>query len=122
MSSALRTRSAFAPPPMSRKHGGLTTVLLDEVERVHRQSGTVADAADVAVEMHVRQSAPPRLDLEWIVAGPTVVAGLVLGELLGDVGMPVVRVLIDLELAVGGDERTVRGEHQWIDLAGERIE
>ena len=99
---ALRARAATDIEEV----GGFAAVLLDKIERVHGQTGAVADASDVAVEVHVREPAPARLDLEGIVAGATVVAGLVASELLGDVRVAVVGVLVDLELAVRGDERS----------------
>ncbi len=102
--------------------GGLAALLLDQVERVHHQAGAVADDADVAVEVDVGEPAPLRLHLEGVVAGATVVAGGVRGQLLGERAVAVVGVLVDLELAVGGDELTVRGEHQRVDLARHRVE
>ena len=55
---AAATRSARAPPPMSRKLAGLATRSLDEVHRRHREPGAVDHAADRAVELDERE---PRL-------------------------------------------------------------
>jgi hypothetical protein len=56
--NAVFTCSFEAPPPTSRKFAGLAAVVLDDVHRGHGEAGAVHQAADVAVERHVRQARP----------------------------------------------------------------
>src|SRR6202049_871067 len=115
---ALRVRT----PTDVEKVSGLAAVLLDEVERVHRQTCAVTDAADVAIEVHVGEAALACLDLERVIPGATVAAGLVASALVGAVSVPVARVLLNLELAVGGNQHTAGRQHQRVNLAGQRVE
>ena len=56
-STAAAIVSAFAPPPASRKFAGEPPACVDDVERAHDEARAVAEDADVAVELDVRQAA-----------------------------------------------------------------
>ena len=83
---AAATRSALAPPPMSRKFARLAAGPVHEVHRRHREPRAVDHAADVAVELDERE---------------VVAAGLDVGRVLG------VEVAQLLELRVAGERRVV---------------
>ena len=89
------TFSLSAPPPASRKFAGRAAAELDHVERRHRQAGAVHHAADVPVEPHVGE-----VDLLGLALARVLLVGI---AQLRDVGVPVERVVVEVELGVERD-------------------
>jgi hypothetical protein len=92
---------------------GPPSLLLDEVQGVHDEPGSVADAADAAAgEVDVGEPAPLGLRLEGVLTGAAVLALEVEGQLGGQLPVTVLGVLVHLQLAVGGDQTAIGGERQ----------
>ena len=86
----------------------------DDVDGRHRQPGAVAEHADLAVELDVR---------DVLLAGERLerVGGVEVAH-LGDVGMAVERVVVDRELRVERLHLAVGRDDQRVDLAEHRVE
>ena len=108
------TRSGDAPPPMSRKFAGSPPAKFDHIERRHRKSRTVDDAADVAVEADVGKSAIRRVGFARVF--------LALVAKLGDVRPPEQRVFVERHLRVERHNLLFLGYDERIDLNHHRVE
>ena len=88
--------------------GGFAAVELDDVHRGHGEAGTVDETGDVAVETDVVEAEFTRGDFARIFFGRVTHRG--------DVLLPVERVVVEVELRIKGDDLTVGGDGERIDL------
>ncbi len=89
--------------------GRAAAVVLDDVHRGHREAGAVHEAADVAVERHVREARLFGLELDWIL--------FVAVAELGPFFVAEVGVVVEGHLGVEGDDFAKLGDDERVDLA-----
>lgn len=88
--------------------GGVASGVLDDVHGGHRETGSVDEASDVAVEADVVEVVFARRDFAGVF--------LVLVTVGHDVGVAVEGVVVEAELGVEGEDAAVGGFHQRVDL------
>ena len=81
---------------------------LDDVHGAHGQPGAVHHAADLAVQLDVRQAVFARLGF--------LARFFVQVAHFGQVGVPVQRVVVQHNLAVQGHQALVAGDHQGVNF------